>query len=324
LLTLVNEVLDIARIEAGGAGVVSLEEVDLGEVVREVLRMVQPLADQAGLRLLPPQPEIIHWAVHADLQRLKQVLLNLLSNAIKYNRPRGKVAVCCTEVADTRLRISVTDTGPGIAPEKMHRLFAAFDRLEAEKNGVEGTGLGLTLSKGLVEAMQGNMGVESTLGKGSTFWVELPQIDKTGDSAGDNPATVANLEEASFSSGTVLCVEDNPANFRLIERILKLRPGVRLLSATQGRLGIDLAGQHRPDLIFLDLHLPDIQGDEVLRQLQDNEATRNIPVTILSADATPNQAERLRAAGARRYMVKPLDVKEFLQILDETLKERGP
>jgi PAS domain S-box-containing protein len=321
LLALINEILDIARIEAGTAGIVSLEEVDLDEVVGEVLRMIQPLADQAGVRLQAPQPGIPGWTVRADLQRLKQVLLNLLSNGIKYNRQGGTVAVTYATTAGMRLLISVTDTGPGIAPEKMHRLFAPFDRLEAEQKGVEGTGLGLTLSKGLVEAMQGQMGVESTVGKGSTFWVELPRIDKTGEPAEENPLTVATFEETPLTAGTVLYVEDNPANFRLVERILKLRPGVCLLSATQGRLGIDLARQHHPDVIFLDLHLPDLQGDKVLRQLQDDAATRDIPVIVLSADATPHQVERLLAAGANRYLVKPLDVKEFLRILDETLSE---
>jgi PAS domain S-box-containing protein len=321
LLTLVNEVLDIARIEAGGAGMLSGEEVDIGEVVREVLEMIQPLANQAGVRLLPPQRGSCEGAVHADLQRIKQVLLNLLSNGIKYNRKGGTVAICCAETTGTMLRISVTDTGPGIASEKMHRLFVPFDRLDAEKTGVEGTGLGLTLARGLVEAMQGKMGVESTVGKGSTFWVELPRIDKTGTPVGENPVTVADAEETPITSGTVLCVEDNPANFRLIERILKLRPGVRLLSAAQGRLGIDLARQYLPDLIFLDLHLPDIQGDEVLRQLRADGATHDIPVVMLSADATPRQVERLLAAGANRYLLKPLDVKEFLRILDETLRE---
>jgi CheY-like chemotaxis protein/anti-sigma regulatory factor (Ser/Thr protein kinase) len=302
---------------------VSPEEVNVGEVVGEVLGMIQPLANQARLRLLPPQPGTCDRAVRADLQRLKQVLLNLLSNAIKYNGHGGTVAVSCTvvpvtEAAGAMVRISVTDTGPGIPPEKMHRLFAPFDRLEAEQSGVEGTGLGLTLSKGLVEAMHGTMGVESSPGRGSTFWVELPLIAKTDEPAGEIPATVAVSQETSVTAGTLLYVEDNPANFRLVERILKLRPGVRLLSAMQGRLGIDLAREHRPNLIFLDLHLPDLPGDEVLRQLRADSATRDIPVIVLSADATPHQIERLLAAGARRYLVKPLEMKEFLRILDET------
>ncbi len=324
LLTLINEVLDITRVESGGKGMMSPERVDIDEVVHDVLGMVQPLADAAGVRILPFHTgTTCAGSVRADLQRLKQILLNLLANGIKYNRKGGTLALSCTEAPDAMTRISVTDTGPGIAPEKMHRLFVPFDRLDADKKGIEGTGLGLTLVKGLVEAMQGKIGAESTPGQGSTFWVELARIDTTSEPAEENLATAIDPGETPSTLGTVLCIEDNPANFRLIERILKLRPGVRLLSATHGRLGIDLARDHRPDLIFLDLHLPDIQGDEVLRQLQDDAATRNIPVIMLSADATPHQIERLRAAGATRYMVKPLDVKEFLQILDETLKKRG-
>jgi len=293
----------------------------VGEVLGEVLRMIQPLADQARLRLLLPQPVDCNLAVRADLQRLKQVLLNLLSNAVKYNREGGTVAVTCAEAEGEKLRISVTDTGTGIAPEKMHRLFAPFDRLEAEQRGVEGTGLGLTLSKGLVEVMQGTMGADSTVGQGSTFWVELPRIDKTVEAVREIPATVADTEKTPVAVGTVLYIEDNPANLRLVERIIKLRPGLRLLCATQGQLGMDLAREHRPNMIFLDLHLPDLLGDEVLRQLRDDAATREIPVTMLSADATPRQVERLLAAGATRYMLKPLNVREFLQTLDETLKE---
>jgi PAS domain S-box-containing protein len=321
LLALINEVLDIARIEAGAAGTVSPEEVDVGEVVREVLRMIQPLANKAGLRLLPPRPGTCGRAVRADHQQLRQILLNLLSNAIKYNRAGGTVLVSWAEAAGAMLRISVTDTGPGIVPEKMHRLFAPFDRLETEQKGVEGTGLGLALSKGLAEAMQGTMGAESTPGTGSTFWIELPRLDKTGEPAQETPAAVADPEETSGTTGTVLYVEDNPANLVLVERILKLRPGVLLLSAMRGQLGLDLAREHRPDVIFLDLHLPDLPGDEVLRRLRDDAATRAIPVIVLSADATPHEIERLLAAGARHYLVKPVVVQDFLHLLDETLSQ---
>jgi signal transduction histidine kinase/CheY-like chemotaxis protein len=323
LLSLINEVLDIARIEAGGSSAISPEELDLSEVVGEILGMIQPLADHAHVRLLPPPPGMLDRVVRADLQRLKQVLLNLLSNAIKYNRQEGTVAVSWQDVGASMVRIKVTDTGFGIAPEKMHRLFIPFERLGAEQQGVEGTGLGLTLSKGLVEAMHGKMGVESTLGQGSTFWIELPQADKTREPAGEPPATFPAAEEAPGKPVTVLYIEDNPANFRLVERILRHRPGVRLLSALQGHLGLDLARMHHPDVIFLDIHLPDLRGDEVLRYLQDDARTRDIPVIVLSADATPHQAERILAAGAKRYLAKPFHVNEFFEILDETLNKRS-
>ncbi len=319
LLALINEVLDIARIESGAAGILSPEEVDVVGVIEEVLGMIQPLVRQANLRLIQPRPVTCHWIVHADLQRLKQVLLNLLSNAIKYNRKGGTIEISCAEVPDAMLRINVTDTGPGIPDDKIHRLFVPFDRLEAEQKGVEGTGLGLTLTKALIEAMRGKMGVESTVGIGSTFWIELPRIDRA-----HSIIALASLPEIKpGTAGSVLYIEDNPANFRLVERILELRPGVRLLSAIQGQLGIDLALEHRPDLIFLDIHLPDIAGDEVLRRLREDSRTRDIPVIVLSADATSRQVERLTAAGANHYLVKPVQVQEFLQLLDETLSKRG-
>jgi CheY-like chemotaxis protein len=219
------------------------------------------------------------------------------------------------------LRISVKDTGPGIAPEKIHRLFEPFDRLDEEHKGEEGTGLGLTLSKGLVEAMHGTMGVESNRGQGSTFWVELPLIDMVIEAAVETHKTGASNKEKPANSGTVLYVEDNSANLRLIERIFKFRPGLKLLSTMLGRLGIDLAREHHPDAILLDLHLPDIQGDEVLRQLQDDPATRDIPVIVLSADATSHHVESLRANGARHYLVKPIHVQDLLDLLDETLSK---
>ena len=321
LLALVNDVLDIARIEAGGAGMLSPEKIDLGSVVGDVLGMVRPLADSARVQLLPPDGTGDR-AVRADLQRLKQVLLNLLSNAIKYNRDGGTVAVGCSDATGGMVRVSVTDTGPGIAPERMHRLFAPFDRLDADQSGKAGTGLGLTLSKGLVEAMGGTMGADSTLGGGSTFWFELPGVQRVAGLVEEPLPPVRGGEGRSAATGTVLYVEDNPANFRLVERVLQLRPGVRLLSAMQGRLGLALAREHRPDVIFLDLHLPDIPGAEVLRELKAGP-TKDIPVVVLSADASPHQIERLLAAGASRYLVKPIQVTELLHILDETLDPGG-
>ena len=320
LLALINEVLDIARIEAGGAALFSPQEVAVGHVIEEVLVMIQPLADQAGIRLLPPHPGNCNLAVLADLQRLKQVLLNLVSNAIKYNREGGTVAVSCAGRGEM-LRISVTDTGFGIAPNKIHRLFEPFDRLDEEHKGETGTGLGLTLSKGLVEAMHGSVGVESTLGHGSTFWVELPLIERTVETKEGTPTLGSHHSKKFAKAGTVLYIEDNPSNLRLVERIFKFRPGVRLLSAALGRHGIDLAREHHPDLILLDLHLPDIEGDEVMRQLQDDTVTREIPVIVLSADATSHLVERFQSMGVQNYLVKPLDVRDFLELLDETLSK---
>src|SRR5205809_2206959 len=290
LLGLINEVLDISRIETGRLQL-SLEPVPVDETLRGALDIVRPIAAQHGIELSAEVADDRRHVV-ADRQRLQQVLLNLLSNAVKYNRTGGVVGVSCEERAGGRLRILVTDTGPGIAPGKLERLFTPFDRLGAEATGVEGTGLGLALSKHLVDAMGGTLDVMSQVGVGSTFAVELPLT----------AAPVAALEPRGGSPTVdpappdarmvVLYIEDNLSNLRLIEQVLGRRPRTTLLSAMQGRLGLDLAREHRPDLILLDLHLPDLPGQEVLRRLLDEPRTREIPVIILSADASPGQGER--------------------------------
>ncbi|MDQ3812685.1 MAG: PAS domain S-box protein, partial [Armatimonadota bacterium] len=322
LLALINEVLDIARVEAGHIDL-SLEPIPLREMAHEAFDLVRPLAARENIRLEEEKLRQCRSHVMADQQRLKQVLINLLSNAVKYNRKGGSVTVSCTEAQENRIRIEVSDTGPGIAPEDMEKLFTPFERLNAERSEVEGTGLGLALSQRLVEAMGGTLGVESVPGHGSTFFIELPLAE----------APMANMQQtaqddleadqspAPRNVKTVLSIEDNLSNYRLIETILERRPGVKLLGAMQGGVGLDLAHQHHPDLILLDLHLPDIMGHEVLRRLRESPDTRDIPVVILSADATAPQIERLLAAGARNYLTKPLNVKEFFRVLDETLKD---
>jgi PAS domain S-box-containing protein len=318
LLDLINEVLDISRIEAGRLQL-SVEPVAVHHVIQEVLDLVQPLAAprQIQVRALPGVDGCTH-SVWADLQRLKQVVLNLLSNAIKYNREGGEVSVDCALVGAERLRLLIQDTGPGIAPDKLHRLFVPFDRLDAEQTRIEGTGLGLALSQRLIEAMNGTMGVDSTLDVGSTFWVELPLAEQVTQPHRRIPPPA--LWEADPLARSILYIEDNLSNLELIEQVLDTRPGLRLISALQGRLGLELARKHRPDVILLDVHLPDLSGAEVLAMLQADADLRSIPVIILSADATMGQIERLRRAGARAYLTKPLDVPEFLQTLDEVLR----
>jgi CheY-like chemotaxis protein len=262
--------------------------------------------------------------VLADRQRLKQVFLNLCSNAVKYNHAGGAVTLSYEETARGRLRVKVTDTGPGIPQDKIGRLFTPFDRLGAEQSEVEGTGLGLSLSKRLVEAMGGTLGVDSVPGRGSTFWLEFPVVESPLAQlakAGEHVPAPAELE-ASRKARVVLYIEDNLSNLKLIQRLLAHRPEVRLLPAMQGRLGLQLASEHRPDLILLDVQLPDMPGSDVLRQLLEMPETRKIPVVVISADATPGQIERLLAAGAWKYLTKPLDVKKFLAVLDEALEER--
>ena len=320
LLELINEVLDISRIEAGQV-TLTLEAVSVQAVAAECMDLLAPLAAQSAvaLRLDPALSGQAH--VQADPQRLKQVLVNLLSNAIKYNRRGGTVTLSCVDRPQNRLRLAVTDTGAGMLAEKIARLFTPFERLDAEQSGVEGTGLGLALSRGLVELMGGTLGVESAVGVGSTFWIELQraaappllQAAEAGEEA--EPCASAGLTQ------TLVLIEDNPANVALMESILAQRPDVTLLTAMQGRLGMDLARRHHPNLILLDVHLPDMCGDEVLRQLKDDPATREIPVVVVSADATREQEERLLATGARAYLIKPLDVRYFLHVVDAVLQK---
>ncbi|MCI4364359.1 MAG: ATP-binding protein [Thermoplasmata archaeon] len=319
LLTLINEVLDIARIEAGKLAI-SLEPVLASEAIRGAIDLIRPQAAGRGMKLLERAGSDRY--VTADRQRLQQVLLNLLSNAVKYNREHGTIAVSCVEVAPSRISLSVSDTGRGIAPEMMDRLFTPFDRLGAEQAEIEGTGLGLALSRRLVEAMGGSLAVESRLGEGTTFSVELA-VAEAPTVAGGRPEERVPAKTAG-ARGTLLYIEDNLSNLRLLERIMSRRPGVTLLSAMQGRRGLELARDHRPDVIILDLHLPDLPGTDVLANLHRDPRTREIPVVILSADATPGQITRLLAQGARAYLTKPLDVKELLTLLDGLLDGRKP
>ncbi len=321
LLGLIDEVLDISRIEAGRMRL-SLEPVGLHDLVRSAMDLVQPLATARGIALrVDPLPAEQH--VHADRQRLQQVLLNLLSNAVKYTPPGGTATVSVVPAGE-RIELRVTDTGVGIAADKLERLFTPFDRLGAEASGTEGTGLGLTLSKHLVEAMGGVLTVDSRPGVGSTFSVGLPAAEAPVDVALPRPwAPASPSAPAEATRAVVLYIEDNLANLRLVEQILARRPAVRLVSAMQGRVGRELAAQHRPQLILLDQHLPDENGDVVLQRLAEDPRTRDIPVIVLSADANPRQIQRLRELGARDYLTKPLDVRRLLALLDDVLLGRA-
>jgi len=316
LLRLINEVLDITRIEQGRLPM-SPEPVRVGDAVRHVVDLARPLAADRRIELRVETRAVDDRYVLADTQRLQQVLLNLVSNGIKYNRENGRLTVGGARVANGRLRLTVADTGMGIPSALQARLFLPFERL-APDAGAEGTGLGLMLSKRLVEQMGGEIGVESSEGAGSTFWVRLPEISAPRGTADDLPAA-ARPEEPAAARGAVLYVEDNPSNMRLIESVLRLRPGVTLIPVMQGRLALDLAREHRPQLVLLDLHLPDISGEQVLREIRGDAELAQTPVVILSADATRGQMSRLLAAGANNYLTKPLDLQEFLGVLDQTL-----
>ncbi|MDX6628740.1 MAG: hypothetical protein QOH00_986, partial [Gaiellales bacterium] len=314
LLALINEVLEISRIEAGGQPL-QVEPVHCCGPLTEAVDLVRPLAAGRDIALEQDLHAGLFEFVLADYQRLKQVLLNILTNAVKYNRPGGTVRITLQVTPGRLLRYRFADTGRGIAPEDLERAFLPFERLDADSTDAEGTGLGLALSKGLIDAMGGAIGIErSARGEGSTFYVDLPLTDNPHDDAG----FLFQPERAPFPrrierGGRVLYIEDNLANYDLVRKVFDRLGGLELMSAMQGQIGIELAAQHHPDLILLDLHLPDIDGEEVLRRLRADERTRDIPVIILSADATPTQVERLKALGAEDYLTKPLELAGFVE-----------
>jgi signal transduction histidine kinase/CheY-like chemotaxis protein len=321
LLDLINEVLDIARIESGQLSL-SLEPVEVRSAVSEALELLRPLAAERGISVVLEESPALYLYAKADRQRLKQVLLNLLSNGVKYNRDGGELTLRCVPASEDRIRVEVADDGPGIPSDGLHRLFVPFERLGADSTGVEGAGLGLALSKRLVEAMGGALEVSTAPRQGSTFSVELPTVgspEQVSDWS-DGDESVAEAEPPV--PGTLLYIEDNPANLKLVERVVSRLPHFRLITAMQGSMGLDLAQQHNPDLVLLDLHLPDMSGGEILRRLREDPRTHEIPVIVISADATPSQVHKLLADGADAYLTKPLDVQRFFQLVDETLKRR--
>lgn len=319
LLDLINEVLDISRVEAGELSL-SPEPVHVGELVGETVSLIRPLADERGIQLVVDRSGGCDSYMFADRQRVKQVLLNLLANAVKYNRPRGSVAVSCQQ-ADMRVQVAVTDTGMGIPAERLGQLFTPFERLGAENTGEEGTGIGLALSRRLAEAMGGRIDPTSTTGQGSTFTLDLPLVEgpverhERLDHVGELPAPAPHRR-------VVLHVEDNLSNLTLVERVLAQRADIEVIAAMQGRLGLELAREHQPVLVLLDLHLPDVDGEQVLHRLRDDPATASIPVVIVSADATSGQIRRLLAAGASAYITKPIDVRELLKHLDDAIENQ--
>jgi CheY-like chemotaxis protein/anti-sigma regulatory factor (Ser/Thr protein kinase) len=297
----------------------SVEPVAVADVLEEALDLIRPLAADRAMQLVIDAELNQDLFVLADRQRLKQVLLNLLTNAVKYTAVAGRVSVSVQQSGPATTRIIVTDTGAGIAAEKQIRLFTPFDRLGAEQSSVEGTGLGLALCQRLMHAMAGNIGVKSKVGEGSAFWIEVPAVDSPLKTLPRNRTQPVDFGSTT-GTGKILYIEDNLSNLTLVEQVLADQPGIELLTAMQGGLGLDLARQHSPDLILLDLHLPDLRGHEVLARLRQDEVTRDIPVVVISADATARQIKRLMAAGARSYLTKPLDIREFLRVIDEAMR----
>jgi PAS domain S-box-containing protein len=322
LLKLINEILDLAVIESGKVSL-SPESVSLPEVMSECQAMMEPQAQQHGITMTFPQ---FHdgqpFFVRADRTRLKQIIINLLSNAIKYNKEQGTVVVDCAVSAPDRIRIRVADSGAGLPPEKLAQLFQPFNRLGQEAGGEAGTGIGLVVTKRLVELMEGVLGVESTVGVGSVFWCELisaaaPQLKIQ---SGEAEATVRPQLAEVARRRTLLYVEDNPANMKLVEQLIARCPDIQLLTAVNGTLGIQTARLAQPQVILMDVNLPGISGIEALKILRQDPATAHIPVVALSANAMPRDIAMGLELGFFRYLTKPIKVKEFMDTLNEALE----
>jgi signal transduction histidine kinase/AmiR/NasT family two-component response regulator len=320
LLELINEILDLSLIESGQLSL-SPEAMSLAEVLDDCRAMIEPQAQKSGIRMRFPAFDGPYF-VKADRTRVKQVLINLLSNAIKYNRAGGMVEVTCSARTEKRTRISFHDTGEGLSAEKLAQLFQPFNRLGQEAGAEEGTGIGLVVSKRLVELMGGEIGAESTVGVGSVFWIELNStaaLELVVD-ADELPMLPAPQAASDAPTHTLLCVEDNPANLMLIEKLVSRRPDIRLLTARDGNRGIEIARASKPDVILMDINLPGTSGLMALRILADDPATAAIPVVALSANAMPHDIERGLEAGFFRYLTKPIKVDEFMATLDVALK----
>lgn len=317
LLALINEILDLAHVESGKL-TLSIETVHVADVLAECQAIMEPLGHQNGIRLMFPEDHGLNAL--ADHMRVKQVMLNLLSNAIKYNRQGGAVVVDVATVGEDRLRISVQDTGIGLQPTQVEGLFQAFNRLGQENGAVVGTGIGLVLTKRLVELMNGRIGVSSTPGIGTIFWVELPAAAPTASAVAEsNNQVLTSVQQQETVMPTLLYIEDNPANLRLIQEILGFRADLRLLSAPDGKLGLDLAFAHLPNVVLLDINLPGMNGFEIQKTLQADPRTAHIPVIALTANAMQREVERGLSAGFFRYLTKPINLEEFAAAIEAAL-----
>jgi PAS domain S-box-containing protein len=323
LLHLINEILDLAMIESGKLAM-SQEAMSLSDVLQDCEVLIQPQAQKRGIEMKFPSPDSACY-VHADPTRVKQVIINLLSNAIKYNRINGTVVVECAVDSPGRVRVSVRDTGAGLSPSQLEQLYQPFNRLGKEKSAEEGTGVGLVVTKQLVELMGGSVGVESTVGTGTTFWIELPScsapsIEATGEI--HYAGAVEGNKEATMPSPlrTLLYVEDNPANLALVEQLVARRKDLKFFMASDANTGIDLARTHQPEVILMDINLPGMSGYDALKILRLDPATAHIPILAISANAIPRDIQKGLDAGFFRYLTKPIKLDEFADALDGALR----
>jgi signal transduction histidine kinase/CheY-like chemotaxis protein len=322
LLALINELIDIARIESGELSL-SVEPVAVLPLIEEASSLMGPLAAERSIQIVHhcPHPAL---AASADRQRFSQILVNLLSNAVKYNRRGGSITITCREEGAGQASVVISDTGPGLSADDLTRIFVPFERLGAEQTGIEGTGIGLPLARSLTEAMGGRLDASSVAGEGSAFTVTLPRAPDVAPVATHrtplgSPAPPQRETGITIGAGTiinVLYIEDNPANVVVVSRFLRGRPGIRLTTATSGRAGLECAIRDVPDLLLLDLHLSDIHGEQVLKELRAEPVTARIPVVVLSAEAAPRVIRRLLAGGALAYLTKPLNLTELGDLLD--------
>jgi CheY-like chemotaxis protein len=319
---LIDEILDLAKVESGQVSL-SPEPVSLAEIIIECQSMVEPQAQQRGLKMIYPKCETPYF-VRADRTRLKQILINLLSNAVKYNSEKGTVEVTCSEITAGRIRLSVRDTGLGMSHDQIGQLFQTFNRLGQEGGNIEGTGIGLVVAKRLVELMGGVIGVDSVLGVGSVFWFELISV------AGPHIPIETEIDTSTRprmrrakGKYTLLYVEDNPANLKLVEQIIKRYPDLQLLTACDGKSGIEIAVISKPDVVLMDINLPDMNGFTALKILTSNPVTSLIPVIAISANAMPRDIQKGLEAGFYRYITKPIIVTELMEALDVTLESKG-
>lgn len=324
LLELINSVLDLAKVESGQLSL-SLEDIELSRVVSEAVSLVRPLADQRCIKIQQPNwAGFEHHQVHADRTRLKQVLLNLLSNAVKYNRENGQILLKIQSHEPSYLRLLVTDTGMGIAHHQLDDLFEPFNRLNAEGSSVEGTGIGLSITRQIMEMMQGAIGVESKQGEGSTFWLDLPLGHDTpviADLTPPKEAIRGAIKEKNQKQCKLLYIEDNPANLRLVARVIEQLDDIHLLTVHQPQLGLDMARANKPDLILLDINMPGMNGFEVLAAVRADRKLREVPVLALSANAMPKDIERGIEAGFNDYITKPLQITTFIAAVNYWLKK---
>lgn len=333
LLKLINEILDLASIEAGRAKF-NLESLEYADVIRESIQLITPLAHKRGItieiisqvnKISVSQLQRQRKQIFADASRLKQVLLNLLSNAVKYNSDNGKITICCTSEDNNKTRISISDEGNGLDKQELDQLFIAFNRQAADLSNIEGTGIGLVISRNIVELMHGRMGVNSEPGKGSTFWFELPEKEISGNDSQQRHNNVEHIKaqkvsfEPSEKDLTILYIEDNHSNRQLLMQAFEKRTNINLHLAEDARTGFDLIEKHNPNLILLDINLPDMNGFEVLNKLKSARHTHHLPVIAVSAHAMPEDINKGMQVGFDAYLTKPIDIEKLMRTVDENM-----